>query len=58
MTVTLDVEGRQISFTLDWKQSCWQSGEQLDESLFPLIAIVDDRRYELYSDGTFAEVEK
>jgi hypothetical protein len=28
------------------------------ESVFPLIAVVDGKRYELYSDGTFAEVEK
>jgi hypothetical protein len=25
---------------------------------FPLIAVIEGKRYELYSDGTFDEVEK
>jgi hypothetical protein len=29
-----------------------------EEGDFPLIAMVEGKRCELYSDGTFAEVEK
>jgi hypothetical protein len=32
--------------------------EPPEEAAFPLIQVVDGKRYELYSDGTFAEVEK
>jgi hypothetical protein len=32
--------------------------EEPEEAGFPLITIVDGKRYELYSDGTFDEVEK
>ncbi len=58
MIVPIDVEGRPVQFRLDWKQSRWHSMEALKEAMFPLITVVDGRRYELYSDGTLAEVEK
>jgi len=32
--------------------------EELEEGDFPLITMVDGKRYELYSDGDLAEVEK
>jgi hypothetical protein len=32
--------------------------EALEEGDFPLDAVIDGKRFELYSDGTFAEVEK
>jgi len=32
--------------------------EEHKESDFPLITVFEGKRYELYSDGTFAEVEK
>jgi hypothetical protein len=58
MIVNIEVAGQAIPFRLDWTHARWHSLEPLDESLFPLIAVVDGRRYELYSDGTLAEVEK
>jgi len=58
MTTQIKVEGRNTPFTLDWKERRWQSLEEQKESDFPLIAVVDSKRYELYSDGTFAEVER
>jgi hypothetical protein len=58
MVITIQAEGRPILFRLDWKHSRWHSMEELDEALFPLIKEIDGRRYELYSDGTLAEVEK
>jgi hypothetical protein len=32
--------------------------ERPKEADFPFITVVDGRHYELYSDGTFAEVER
>lgn len=58
MTTQIKVKGRNTPFTLDWEERRWQSLEEQKESDFPLIAVVDDKRYELYSDGTFAEVER
>jgi hypothetical protein len=58
MIVTIDVDGRPVQFRLDWQHSRWHSMDTLEEGLFPLITVVDGRRYELYSDGTLAEVEK
>jgi hypothetical protein len=58
MTVQIEVEGRVIPFRLDWKNRRWHSLEEQEESDFPLITAVDGKRYELYSDGTFAEVER
>ena len=56
--IAIEVEGRNTPFTLDWEERRWQSLEEQKESDFPLIAVVDGKRYELYSDGTFAEVER
>ncbi len=58
MTLDLNVEGRTIAFRLDWKHWRWHSLVELKEGAFPLITTVQGKRYELYSDGTFAEVEK
>jgi hypothetical protein len=58
MIVQIEFAGRVIPFRLDWKHSRWHAMEALEEGAFPLVAVVDGRRYELYSDGTFAEVEK
>ena len=57
MTVQIAVGDQQVSFRLDWQHKRWHSMEVLDEGLFPLITHVDGKRYELYSDGTFDEVE-
>jgi hypothetical protein len=57
MLLHIKVDGRLTAFRLDWDHSRWHSLEVLDEGDFPLITMVDGKRYELYSDGTFAEVE-
>ena len=54
----ITVEGRTAPFTLDWQTLRWESLERQKESDFPLIAMIDGKRYELYSSGTFAEVER
>jgi hypothetical protein len=58
MTVQISVNDRCVPFTLDWNQWRWQCSQDLEEFLFPLITMVDGQRYELYSDFTFAEVER
>lgn len=58
MTVQINVGGRAIPFRLDLKNWRWHSLEEPKESDFPLIAVVDGKRYELFSDGTFADAEK
>ena len=57
MTTQIKVEDQNTPFRLNWEERRWQSLEKQKESDFPLIAVVDGKRYELYSDGTFAEVE-
>ena len=56
--IEIEIEGRSIPFALDWERHRWQSLKEQKESDFPLITFVDGKRYELYSDETFAEVEK
>ncbi len=58
MTIHLDVEGQTVPFRLDWPNWRWHSLEELEEGAFPLVTVVQGKRYELYSDGAFAEVEK
>jgi hypothetical protein len=58
MTVHIKVDGREIPFTLVQEKGGWRSTEKHEECVFPLITEVEGRRYELYSDETFAEVEK
>jgi hypothetical protein len=58
MTIEIEVEGRNIPFRLDWEHKRWECLEEQKEGDFPLIVEVDGKRYELYWDQTFAEVEK
>jgi hypothetical protein len=58
MTVPIEIGGRTIQFRFVPEHGRWHSLDEPQESDFPLIAVVDGKRYELYSDGTFAEVEK
>jgi hypothetical protein len=56
--IEIEVEGRNVPFALDWERQRCHSLEKQKEGDFPLIVVVDTKRYELYSDETFAEVEK
>jgi hypothetical protein len=58
MIAQIDVDGRIIPFRLDPAHKRWHSLVQQQESDFPLVTVLDGKRYELYSDGTYAEVEK
>jgi hypothetical protein len=65
MTDDRDVELRVGSQTyavhMDFSDRRWSMGEAsnrpLEEGDFPLIVFVDAKRYEFYSDGTFAQEE-
>jgi hypothetical protein len=55
-------EGRRLEFNLHHDTRKWSAVESstdrlISESAFPLIADDAGKRYELYSDKTFAEVE-
>ncbi len=56
--VNIEAGGRIVSFILDLEKLRWHSPTETRESEFPLVTFKDGKRYELYSDGTFAEVEK
>jgi hypothetical protein len=58
MTVQIEVAGRTVTFALVAERGRWECPEKPKEGDFPLITSVHGKRYELYSDGTFAEVER
>lgn len=57
MRITISVGNQTVPFRLDFTNERWHSLDELGESDFPLIAEVEGKRYELYSDGTMAEAE-
>ena len=58
MIVELQDGDQVIPFRLDEEHARWHSLVRQKESDFPLVTEVNGRRLELYSDGTFAEVER
>jgi hypothetical protein len=57
MNVLIAVGTRDVAFTMDQERRRWHCADKQEEAEFPLITFSDNKRYELYSDGTFAEVE-
>jgi hypothetical protein len=55
--VSIDISGAPVTFDLDLDEETWQSAADFAEADFPLVAEVNDKRYELYSDGMLDEVE-
>jgi hypothetical protein len=49
--------GGPVSFALDFVKWRWSTPSTVPEGEFPLTADIDAKRYELYSDATFGEVE-
>jgi ribose 5-phosphate isomerase B len=47
--------GRRENFALDWYDRRWTSEREHQIADFPFVALVLDKRYELYGDGTFNE---
>jgi hypothetical protein len=58
MTAAIEVDGVLVVFTLDPERKLWHCSEEQPEGAFPLVTSVRGKRYLLYSDGTFAEVER
>jgi hypothetical protein len=54
-TVSVDDSGTSQTFDLDFDDMTWYCAMPIAEAAFPLVAEVDGKRYELYSDGTFDE---
>jgi hypothetical protein len=42
---------------LNFEDMRWTAERTFDESDFPLVTFLNAKRYEIYSNGTFAEVE-
>ena len=57
-TIEIRITDRTAHFTLHWDSKQWDSPDDVTQAEFPLVAPLAERRYELYSDGTFSEVEK
>jgi hypothetical protein len=60
--VFVELQGRRLEFTLDGNTRKWAAvdpatNELLHEGEFPLVASAGGKRYELYSDRSFDEVE-
>jgi hypothetical protein len=60
--IVISFDDKNYTFDLDNETEQWAASnpadlDVFDEGDFPLIGTVDGKRYELYSDGTFAEVE-
>jgi len=54
--VQVTIDEKPVDVDLDRSTMRW-SPDVFDEGDFPVTAMADGKRYELYSDGTFAEVE-
>ncbi len=46
-----------MPFDIDFENMTWSAPAQLDEGDFPITFDHGAKRYELYSNNTFAEVE-
>jgi len=62
LKVVVELQGQRLEFTLDSGTRRWLPDEPatsnaLHEGEFPLVALAGGKRYELYSDGSFDEVE-
>jgi hypothetical protein len=56
--IEIRVRDRTFRLTPAWADWRWNSENELPEADFPLILHLEGKRYQFYSDGTFAEVEK
>ena len=56
-TVQAETEGITATFQLDFDEMTWTTGADVEEAEFPFVAEIGEKRYELYSDGTFDEEE-
>jgi hypothetical protein len=58
MDVQLKTSAGVSMFAMDEARRLWHCEQRIPQADFPLIHHANGRRYELYSDGTFADVER
>jgi hypothetical protein len=58
ITVQIEIGDESVPFELDFDEWRWSAPPKLPEGYFPIVARCAEKRYELYSDGTFSEVER
>ncbi len=58
MDVQIKTSAGVTLFAIDEPRGLWHCEQSIPQSDFPLVHRIDGKRYELYSDGTFAEVER
>jgi hypothetical protein len=57
-TVQVELDDGEFPVELDFDSGRWSAEEQFDEGDFPFVAETGGKRYELFSNGTFAEEEE
>lgn len=57
MDLQIETSSGVETFAMDESYGLWRCARGLPEADFPLIGVVNGKRYMLYSDGTFAEVD-
>jgi hypothetical protein len=50
--------GIDFPIQLDFETHRWTATSVPPEGEFPFVVLLRDQRFEIYSDGTFAEVER
>jgi hypothetical protein len=50
-------DGQEYPIVMDFDKSTWDAERSFDEGDFPFIVETQGKRFEIYSDGTFAEEE-
>jgi hypothetical protein len=56
-TVQVDTGTGSVPFEVDFGTKRWTCQRKFDEGYFPFVMLHDGVRYEIFSDGKFAEEE-
>jgi len=57
VTAQVQLDGQEYPIVMDFETSTWKTERSFDEGDFPFIVATQGKRFEIYSDGTFAEEE-
>ncbi len=57
-TVQIEIDDEEFPVELDFESGRWAAEEHFEEADFPFVAETGGKRYELFSNGTFAEEEE
>jgi hypothetical protein len=53
----VQLDGQEYPIVMDFDKSTWKAERSFGEGDFPFIVETQGKRFEIYSDGTFAEEE-